>query len=120
MRKLIAWSSSDSLDGLLADEGTQYWQFCFGLPNEPDGDEQKLDVYQGAYAHLMGRTAYEALAGAPTIGNPCSAARAPSTRSHPDCMTVIAPIAPSTAAASGPRLSAQWRTGSPNGRTIET
>jgi hypothetical protein len=23
------------LDGLLADEGTKYWHFCFGLPQDP-------------------------------------------------------------------------------------
>ena len=62
-----------SLDGLLADEGTEYWQFCFGLPNGPAETKQKLDVYQSAYAHLMGRTAYEAMAGAlPTADHPFS------------------------------------------------
>jgi hypothetical protein len=35
MRKLSAWVFMYSLDGLLADEGTEYWQFCFGLPNDP-------------------------------------------------------------------------------------
>lgn len=35
MRKVIAWAFMYSLDGLLADEGTVYWQFCFGLPVEP-------------------------------------------------------------------------------------
>jgi hypothetical protein len=35
MRKLIAWVFMYSLDGLLADEGTEYWQFCFGLPVDP-------------------------------------------------------------------------------------
>jgi hypothetical protein len=41
MRKLIAWAFMYSLDGLLADEGTEYWQFCFGLPEnrEPDDPE---------------------------------------------------------------------------------
>ena len=34
MRKLIAWVFLYSLDCLLADEGTEYWQFCFGLPND--------------------------------------------------------------------------------------
>jgi hypothetical protein len=28
-----------SLDGLLADEGTEYWQFCFGLPVDHGGPE---------------------------------------------------------------------------------
>ena len=53
MRKLIAWVFLYSLDGLLADEGTEYWQFCFGLPVDPAETKQKLDVYQSAYAHIM-------------------------------------------------------------------
>ena len=32
MRKLIATVFNYSLDGLLADEGTQFWKFCFDLP----------------------------------------------------------------------------------------
>ena len=71
MRKLIAWVFMYSLDGLLADEGTEYWQFCFGLPADPAALEQKLDVYHGAYAHIMGRTTYEGMAGAlPTADHP--------------------------------------------------
>ena len=35
MRTLIAWVFMYSLDGLLADDGTEYWQFCFGLPQDP-------------------------------------------------------------------------------------
>lgn len=31
MRKLIAWVFMYSLDGLLADEDTEDWEFCFGL-----------------------------------------------------------------------------------------
>ena len=66
MRKLIAWAFMYSLDGLLADEGTEYWQFCFGLPADPADLKQKIGVYQSAYAHIMGRTAYEAIAGSMT------------------------------------------------------
>jgi hypothetical protein len=32
MRTLIATVFNYSLDGLLADEGTGFWKFCFGLP----------------------------------------------------------------------------------------
>ena len=46
-----------SLDGLLADEGTEYWQFCFGLPVDPADLKQKIGAYQSAYAHIMGRAA---------------------------------------------------------------
>ena len=73
MRKLIAWVFMYSLDGLLADEGTEYWRFCFGLPVDPADTKQKIEVYQSAYAHLMGGTAYEAMAGAlPTADHPFS------------------------------------------------
>jgi dihydrofolate reductase len=73
MRKLIVWVFMYSLDGLLADDGTEYWQFCFGLPSDPAALEQKLDVYRSAYAHIMGRTTYEAM----SVAMPA----APTTRS---------------------------------------
>ena len=60
----MAWVFMYSLDGLLADEGTEYWQFCFGLPQDPAETKQKIDLYESAYAHIMGRTTYEAMAGA--------------------------------------------------------
>ena len=66
MRKLIACVFFYSLDGLLADEGTEYWRFCFGLPDDPAEKEQSLDRFRSAYAHIMGRVAYEAMAAALT------------------------------------------------------
>jgi dihydrofolate reductase len=62
MRTLIATVFNYSLDGLLADPGTDFWKFCFDLPEnrEPD-DPARLDFLQSAYAHVMGRTAYEAI-----------------------------------------------------------
>jgi len=67
MRKLIATVFNYSLDGLLADEGTEFWKFCFDLPEnrEPD-DPAQLDFLQSAYAHIMGRAAYEGIAGSMT------------------------------------------------------
>ena len=67
MRTLIATVFNYSLDGLLADEGTEFWEFVFDLPEirEPD-DPLHLEFLRGAYAHVMGRTAYEAIAGAMT------------------------------------------------------
>jgi dihydrofolate reductase len=62
MRKLIATVFNYSLDGLLADEGTEFWDFCFSQPEnrEPD-DSAQLDFLGSAYAHIMGRTAYEGI-----------------------------------------------------------
>src|SRR5688572_19620782 len=67
MRKLIATVFNYSLDGLLADEGTEFWTFCFSLPeNSEPNDPAHLDFIQNAYAHVMGRTAYEGIAEAMT------------------------------------------------------
>ena len=62
MRNLIATVFNYSLDGLLADPDTDFWKFCFGLPenNEPD-DPAQLDFLRSAYAHIFGRTAYEGI-----------------------------------------------------------
>jgi dihydrofolate reductase len=65
MRKLVALVFHYSLNGLLADEGTEYYKFCFDLLDQhggPDQDDQTLDFLQNAYAHIMGRTAYEGMA----------------------------------------------------------
>ena len=67
MRKLVATVFNYSLDGLLADEGTEFWKFCFDLLDlhgGPSKDEETLDFLQGAHAHIMGRVAYEGMSGA--------------------------------------------------------
>jgi dihydrofolate reductase len=64
MRKLIACAFFLSLNGLLADKGTEYGQFAFGLPDDPADVEQSLDRYRSADVHIMGRTAYEGMAAA--------------------------------------------------------
>ena len=62
MRKLIATVFNYSLDGLLADEGTEFWKFCFSLPaNRKPDDPAQLDFLRGAYAHIMGRNSYESI-----------------------------------------------------------
>jgi len=67
MRKLIATVFNYSLDGLLADEGTDFWTFCFDLlENRAPDDTAQLEFLRSAYAHLMGRTAYGAIAASMT------------------------------------------------------
>ena len=62
MRRLIATVFNYSLDGLLADEGTDFWDFCFSLPeNSRPDDSAQLAFLESAYAHVMGRTAYEGI-----------------------------------------------------------
>ena len=63
-----------SLEGLLADDGTEYWEYCFGLPSDPEELNQKLGVIESAYAHIMGRTTHEGMATAvPTADHPFTA-----------------------------------------------
>jgi dihydrofolate reductase len=65
MRKVIALVFHYSLNGLLADRGTEYFRFCFELLDELGGasdDDESLAFLGGAYAHVMGRTAYEGMA----------------------------------------------------------
>jgi len=66
MRKLIACVFFYSVDGLLADEGTDYWRFGFSLPDDPAERKQSFDRYRSADAHIMGRVAYQAMATALT------------------------------------------------------
>jgi dihydrofolate reductase len=67
MRKLIATVFNYSLDGLLADEGTEFWKFCFDQPeNREPNDPAQHDFLRSAYAHVMGRTAYEGISAAMT------------------------------------------------------
>jgi hypothetical protein len=57
MRKLVATVFNYSLDGLLANEGTEFWKFCFDLPEnrEPD-DPAQLDFLQSAYCPIVGHS----------------------------------------------------------------
>src|SRR5215471_6076667 len=67
MRKLIATVFNYSLDGLLADRDTEFWKFCLDLPeNRQPDDPAQLDFLRSAYAHIMGRTAYEGISRAMT------------------------------------------------------
>ena len=67
MRKLIATVFNYSLDGLLADEGTEFWKFCFDQPenSQPDNPAH-LDWLRSAHAHVMGRETYQGIAQAMT------------------------------------------------------
>src|SRR3954454_10749579 len=65
LRKLIALVFHYSLNGLLADEGTEYYRFCFELLDELGGasaDDGTLSFLQTADTHIMGRTAYQGMA----------------------------------------------------------
>src|SRR5690242_15852783 len=71
MRKLIATLFNYSLDGLLADPDTDFWDFCFSMPeNRKPNDPAQLDFIRNADAHVMGRDSYESIANAMTTAFP--------------------------------------------------
>lgn len=73
MRTLIACVFNYSLDGLLANQNSDFLDYCLGLPMDPVNLEHQLDLYRTADAHIMGRTAYEGMAAAlPTADHPFS------------------------------------------------
>jgi dihydrofolate reductase len=60
----VAFVFNCSLNGLLADPDTDFWDFCFSELDKhggPDHDEATLAFLENASAHLMGRTAYEGM-----------------------------------------------------------
>jgi dihydrofolate reductase len=63
MRTLIARVFDYSLDGVIATEDTQFFQFCRDLPDDPAEDVRGSEFYAGADLHIMGRVAYQSMAG---------------------------------------------------------
>jgi dihydrofolate reductase len=62
MRKLVARVFDYSLDGMIATEGTEFFQFCRDLPDDPAEDARGSEFYAGAELHIMGRAAYQSMA----------------------------------------------------------
>jgi dihydrofolate reductase len=62
MRKLIARVFDYSLDGLIATEGAEFFQFCRDLPDDPAETARGSEFYAGADIHIMGRVAYQSMA----------------------------------------------------------
>jgi dihydrofolate reductase len=62
MRKLVARVFDYSLDGVIATEGTEFFQFCRDMPDDPAEDARGSEFYAGADMHIMGRAAYQSMA----------------------------------------------------------
>lgn len=62
MRKLVARVFDYSLDGVIATEGTEFFQFCRDIPDDPAEDAGGSEFYAGADLHIMGRAAYQSMA----------------------------------------------------------
>jgi dihydrofolate reductase len=62
MRKLVARVFDYSLDGFIATEDTEFYQFCRDLPDDEAETARGIEFYSGADLHIMGRAAYESMA----------------------------------------------------------
>jgi dihydrofolate reductase len=62
MRTVIAQIYDYSLDGVSAEEGTSFFDFCRALPDDPVYLERALDFYRNADVIVMGRTHYQGAA----------------------------------------------------------
>ncbi len=63
MRKLVLKVSDYSLDGIVAVEDTEFFEFCRELPDDPEALAQNRQALQRADVHIMGRVSYEGMAG---------------------------------------------------------
>jgi dihydrofolate reductase len=61
VRKLIARVYDYSLDGVIATEDTEFFQFCRDMPDDPAEDVTGREFYAGADLHIMGRAAYQSM-----------------------------------------------------------
>jgi dihydrofolate reductase len=59
MRTVTARVFDYSLDGIVADEGTGFFDFCRDLPDDPAHIARTRDLYQNAAVHIMGRKHYQ-------------------------------------------------------------
>ena len=59
MRTVIARIFDYSADGVIAEEDTDFFQFCRDLPDDSAQEARTRRLYQGADLHIMGRNLYQ-------------------------------------------------------------
>lgn len=59
MRTVIARIFDYSADGVVAEEDTDFFQFCRDLPDDPAQEARTRRLYQDADLHIMGRRFYQ-------------------------------------------------------------
>jgi dihydrofolate reductase len=62
MRTVIARIFDYSLDGVIAEEGTSFFDFCRDLPDDPVQLDHTRAFYESADVHIMGRRHYQGAA----------------------------------------------------------
>lgn len=62
MRKVVIRVFDCSLDGVIAEEGTDFFQYCRDLPDDPAQVGRTRTLYESADVHIMGRNLYQGAA----------------------------------------------------------
>jgi dihydrofolate reductase len=63
MRTVIARIFDYSIDGVIATEDTPFFDFCRELPDDAALEDRNRELYAGADLHVMGRAAFQGMAG---------------------------------------------------------
>jgi dihydrofolate reductase len=63
MRKLVLKVFDYSLDGIVALEDTEFFEFCRELPDDPEELARNRHFLERADIHIMGRVTYQGMAG---------------------------------------------------------
>jgi dihydrofolate reductase len=62
MRKVVLRIFDYSLDGVISEEGTEFFEYCRDLPDDPAQVARMLSFFQDADLHVMGRVQYQGMA----------------------------------------------------------
>ncbi|HEX4061003.1 MAG TPA: dihydrofolate reductase family protein [Streptosporangiaceae bacterium] len=62
MRSLVLHVYDYSLDGVIAEEDSEFYKYCRDAPDDPVYDAWLADAYQDASLHLVGRATYLGMA----------------------------------------------------------
>jgi dihydrofolate reductase len=62
MRPVVLQVFDLSLDGVIGEEGTEFYEFCRAVPDSPEHDAWLVGSLERARVHIMGRVTYEEMA----------------------------------------------------------
>jgi len=62
MRNVVLRIYDYSLDGVISEEGTEFFEYCRDLPDDPAEVARTLSFFENADLHVMGRVQYQGMA----------------------------------------------------------
>ena len=122
MRTVIAQIYDYSLDGIIPEEGSSFFDFCRELPDDPAHVDRTRDFYQNADVLIMGRNHYQGAAqyfpGPPTTPTPPSSTQRARLSSATPSEPPTGPTRPSQAASLARKSrSSNWTATATSSRT---